>query len=136
MELLISLHYLSSFPQTSGSPETSHLFTWYTFLFLFLCVLGWGLPLWLNSEESAYNAGDQGHMGLIPTSGRSPGGAHGNPLQYFCLENPMDREARQSTVCSVAKSKTHPKRLAWIHPEQTCMYVGMEGGNGSVLFLS
>ena len=99
-------------------------------------MLGWGLPPWLNSEESAYKAGDEGDMGLIPTSGRSPGGAHGNPLQYFCLENPMDREVRQSTVCSVAKSKTHPKRLAWTYPEQTCMYVGMEGGNGCVLFLS
>ena len=81
MELLISLQYPSSFPQTSGSPDISHLFTWYTFLFLFLCVLGWGLPWWLNSEESACNAGDAGDMGLILASGRSPGGGHGNPLQ-------------------------------------------------------
>ena len=41
-------------------------------------------------KESACNAED---LGLIPGSGRSPGGGHGNPLQYFCLENPMDRGA-------------------------------------------
>ena len=35
---------------------------------------------------------------LIPESGRSPGGGHGNPLQYSCLENPMDRGDRQATV--------------------------------------
>ena len=40
------------------------------------------------SKESAYNAGDPGS---IPGSGTSPGGGHGNPLQYSCLENPMDR---------------------------------------------
>ena len=37
------------------------------------------------------NAGDIRHTGSIPGSGRSPGGGHGNPLQYSCLENPMDR---------------------------------------------
>ena len=39
------------------------------------------------------NAGDLGDVGSIPELGRSPGGGHGNPLQYSCLENPMDREA-------------------------------------------
>ena len=39
------------------------------------------------------NAGDLRDAGLIPGSGRSPGREHGNPLQYSCLENPMDREA-------------------------------------------
>ena len=39
------------------------------------------------------NAGDAGDLGLIPGSGRSPGGGHGNPLQYSCPENPMDRGA-------------------------------------------
>ena len=38
-------------------------------------------------------AGDRRDMGSIPGSGRSPGGGHGNPLQYSCLENPMDRGA-------------------------------------------
>ena len=39
------------------------------------------------------NAGDTGHMGFIPVSERSPGGGHGNPLQYSCPENPMDEES-------------------------------------------
>ena len=46
------------------------------------------------------NAGDSG---LFPGSGRSPGGRNGNPLQYFCLENPMDREAGQAIVRGVAR---------------------------------
>ena len=43
------------------------------------------------------NAGDMGDAGLIPGSGRSPRGGHGNPLQYSCLENPMDRGACRAT---------------------------------------
>ena len=42
-------------------------------------------------------------LGSIPGLGRSPGGGHGNPLQYYCLENPMDRVASQATVHWVAK---------------------------------
>ena len=42
------------------------------------------------------NAGDIGAVGLIPGSGRSPGGGNGNPLQYSCLANPMDRGAAYS----------------------------------------
>jgi len=56
-----------------------------------------------DSKESACNAGD---LGLIPGLGRSPGGGHGNPLQYSCLENPMDRGAWWTTVHGVAKSQT------------------------------
>ena len=44
-----------------------------------------GLPWWLRCKESACNAGD---LGSIPGLGRAPGGGHGNPLQYYCLENP------------------------------------------------
>ena len=50
------------------------------------------------------NAGDVRDMGSIPGLGRSPGGGHGNPLQYSCLENPMDRGALQASVHGVAKS--------------------------------
>ena len=52
------------------------------------------------------NAGDIRDAGLIPGMGRSLGGGHGNPLQYSCLENPMDRGAWQATVYGVAKSQT------------------------------
>ena len=50
------------------------------------------------------NAGDARDMGSIPGSGRSPGEGNGNPLQYSCLENPMDRGAWWATVHGVAKS--------------------------------
>ena len=48
-----------------------------------------GFPGGSDGKESACNAGD---LHLIPRSGRSPGEGHGNPLQYFCPENPMDEE--------------------------------------------
>ena len=54
----------------------------------------------LVSKESASNAGDPS---LIPRSGRSPGEGNGNPLQYSCLENPMDKGAWQVTVHGVAR---------------------------------
>ena len=47
--------------------------------------------------------GDLRDMGLIPGSGRSPGGGHGNPFQHSCLENPMDRGAWQATVHRVGE---------------------------------
>ena len=56
-----------------------------------------------DGKESACGAGD---LGLIPGSGRSPGGGHGNPLQYSCLENPMDRGPWQATVLGVTESQT------------------------------
>ena len=52
---------------------------------------------------------DIGDAGLILGSGRFPGGGHGNPLQYSCLENPMDREVWQATVHEITKSQTQLK---------------------------
>ena len=52
------------------------------------------------------NAGDVKDVDLIPGSGRSPAGGHGNPCQYSCLENPMDRAAWKDTVHRVARSWT------------------------------
>ena len=49
------------------------------------------------------NAGDVVDMGSVPGSGRSPGGGHGNPLQYSCLEIPMDRGAWRAIVHGIAK---------------------------------
>ena len=63
-------------------------------------------------KESSCSARDSGDVGLIPGSGRSPGGGHGKPLQYSCLENPMDRGAWWATVHGVAKSHTWLKRLS------------------------
>ena len=55
------------------------------FLYYFLGIVLLGFPGGSDSEEFACNAGD---LGLIPGLGRPPGGGHGNPLQYSCLENP------------------------------------------------
>ena len=62
-----------------------------------------GLLWWLNSKESAYSAGDPGS---VPGLERSSGEGNGNPLQYSCLENHIDRGAWQATVHRVAKSQT------------------------------
>ena len=62
-----------------------------------------GFPGGSDSKESASNVAD---LDSIPELGRSPGGGHGHPLQYSCLENPMDREAWQAIVHGVAKSWT------------------------------
>ena len=62
-----------------------------------------GFPGGSDSKEAACNAGNQG---LIPGSGRSPAEGSGNPLQYSCLENSMDREAWQVKVRRVAKNWT------------------------------
>ena len=60
-----------------------------------------GFPGSSDSKVSACNAGE---LGSIPVSGRSPGEGNGNPLQYSCLENPMDRGALWATVQRVAES--------------------------------
>ena len=62
-----------------------------------------GSPGSSDGKEYACNVGD---LGSIPKLGKSPGGRHGNPLQYSCLENPMDRGAWWATVHGVAKSQT------------------------------
>ena len=59
-----------------------------------------GFPDGLDSKSSACHAGDPG---LIPGSGRSPGEGNGNPLQYSCLENPMDTGTWWATVHVVAE---------------------------------
>ena len=71
----------------------------YTYIFVYI----YRLPWWLRCKVSACNAR---HPGSILGLGRSPGGEHGNPLQYSCLENPMDKGAWWATVHGVAKSRT------------------------------
>ena len=63
-------------------------------------------------KNSPANAGDVRDLGSIPGSGRSPGGGHGNPLEYSCLENPTNRGAWWATVHGVTKSQTRLKRLS------------------------
>ena len=54
-------------------------------------------------KEFACNAGDAEDLGSIPGSGSSPGGGNGNPFQYSCLKNPMDRGALRATVHGVSR---------------------------------
>ena len=75
-----------------------------------------GFPDGSDGKASACNAGDPG---LIPGSGRSSGEGNGNPLQYSCLENPMDGGAWQATVHGVTKSRTGLSNFAFtfiFHP--------------------
>ena len=69
-------------------------------LWSFFCL---GFPSGSEGKASVYNTGD---LGLILGWGRSPGEGNGNPLQYSCLENPMDGEAWWATVHGVTKSRT------------------------------
>ena len=57
------------------------------------------------------NAGEVRDTGSNPASGRSPGGGHGNPLQYSCLGNPMDRGAKRATFHGVTRNQTLLKQL-------------------------
>ena len=65
------------------------------------CMYIWGFPGGSEVKASACNAG---HLGSIPGSGRSPEEGNGNPLQYFCLGNPMDRGAYWAAVHTLTKN--------------------------------
>jgi len=67
-----------------------------------------GIPWWLRCKESACSVRD---LGSDPGWGRSPGEGNGNPLQYSCLENPMDRGAWWDTVHRFAKESDTTERL-------------------------
>ena len=84
--------------RTLGGFELSSLVSTEMPWVFFLMTLRIGLPWWFGSKDSTCNAGDAGDLGLISGSGISPGRGHSNPLQYSCLENPMDRGAWRATV--------------------------------------
>ena len=70
---------------------------------------GAGFPGGTSGKEPVCQCSRHERLSSIPGSGRSPGGGHGNPLQYSCLENPMDRGAWQATVHGVTQSQTRLK---------------------------
>ena len=74
-----------------------------------------GFPGGVSGKEPTCHAGDIRDAGLIPGLGRSPGKGNGNPLQYSCLENSMNRGAWWFTVHRVAKSRTRLSNLACTH---------------------
>ena len=85
-----------------------------------------GFPCWLHSKESTCNAGAVGDTGSSPGSERAPGGEYGHPVQYSCLENPMDRGAWWATVHRVAKSQTWLKWLSthiWASHPRYCYVI-------------
>ena len=69
----------------------------------------------LGSSDGNVSACNGGDLGLIPGSGRSPGEGNGNPLQYSCLENPMDTGAWQATVHGVEESRTRLSDFTRLH---------------------
>ena len=80
-------------------------------IFNHLCFLG-AFQVGLVIKNPPANAGDVRVVGSIPGSERSPGGEHGNPHQYACLENPTDRGARGTTVHRIVRSWTRQKWLS------------------------
>ena len=66
----------------------------------------WASQVTLVVKNPPAKAGDLREEGSVPGLGRAPGGGHGNPLQYSCLEHPTDRGALQATVHRVAKLQT------------------------------
>ena len=75
-------------------------------------------PFWLRGGEFAYQAGESG---LTPGSGRSPGEGNGNPLQYSCLGNPMDRGAWWATVHGVTKQLDTTEWLNNTNNQSVCL---------------
>ena len=87
------------------------------YIYIYICT---GFPGGSVVKTPSANAGDSG---LIPQSGRSPGEGNGNPLQYSCLENPVDRGAWWASVHRVTQSQTQLKRLgmhACMHWRRKC----------------
>ena len=81
----------------------------------------WGFPGGASGKEPAANAGDKRDVGLIPGSGKSFRG-HGNPLQYSCLGNPVDKGAWHATVHSIAKSWMWLNNLTYMHTEMIMFF--------------
>ena len=82
----------------------------------FVMVYPGDFPGGSDGKASAYSVGDPS---LFPGSGRSPGEGNGNPLQYSCMENPMDGGAWQATVHGVSKSRTRLSDFTSLHFRHT-----------------
>ena len=94
-----AVHSALWWPKWEGNPEKRG------------CMYTWPSQVALEVKNPFANAGDIRDAGLIPGLGRSPVGGHDNPLQYSCLENPMDRGAWWAMVHSVTKTCTWLKWL-------------------------
>ena len=106
---IFRLSTIGSSPSPTAIALVVHLLPPSSTTYMCLCVyihIYMGFQVALAVKNLPANTGDVGDEGLIPGSGRSPGGGHGNPLQYLSLENPMDRGAWLAMVHRVAKSWT------------------------------
>ena len=102
MQHLESLLPFSNRPKTTEKQMIKQKDKYYKYYYQ---TMPGGFPYSSVGKESACNAGDPGS---IPGLGRSPGEGTGNPLQYSCLENTIDREAWWAMVYGIAKSQTRP----------------------------
>ena len=84
--------------ESSGKPIKMALFLQFLYIYIYIQCNPWASQVALVVKNLDINTGDIRDTGLIPGLGRSPGEGHGNPLQYSCLESPMDRGAWQATV--------------------------------------
>ena len=82
-----------------------------------ISLLRFGLPRWHRWWRTPLPMQETWDLFSILGSGRSPGGGHGNPLQYSCLENPMDRGAWWATVCGVTQ-RQHPRMATNVNQKQ------------------
>ena len=99
-------------------------------IFTFYAEYIMGFPGGTSGKNPSANAGDIRDADSIPGSGRYPGGGHGNPLQYSCLENPMDRGVCWATVHRVAEldtteaTNTHTRVRTHTHVRTSCEMPG------------
>ena len=101
---------------SAESPSQGHKGTPSFTLVVCICIIrgpsASGFPAGSVVKNPPASAGDTEYAGPIPGLGRSPGGGHGNPLQYSCLENPMDRGAWRAIVHRIARSRARLKCLS------------------------
>ena len=86
----------------------------------------------LVEKNPPANTGDLRDAASTPGSGRAPGGGYGGPLQFSCLENPMDRGVWQAKVHRVPKSQTRLKRLRMCTCTHVCVYICAHITKGSM----
>ena len=107
-------HFKSSWIKSISILEA--LFSLWKYMYPFIFTASWGiirgLPGGASFKEPICQFRRHKRHGFDPGSGRSPGGGHGNPLQYSCLENPMDRGTWWAEVHWVTKSQTWLKQLS------------------------
>ena len=105
---------LETLEREPSSPSLNSFCRWFWYMLIFEnhCSSLWASHVELVGKNLPANAGGVRDEGSIPGSGRFPGGGHGNPLQYSCLENPMNKGDLWATVHRVIKSRTWLKRLS------------------------